>query len=120
MKKEVYVIRDNQNNFTHSNSITKIDENLYRYISFKTFDPACRAYETLETAKNALLKLIKKKNKIGNLSFFIDKINLSEAIEDYKNYKDNNFLIKEYYTNPIFSFPTYLNTVFIKDKKLIT
>lgn len=92
---DVWVIKDNYNYFAHDNSIRKYDPNTWMYISYKTFDPACRGYLTNESANKALEQININKDIMGiNTKFRLEKVNYDIIIKQYQEFNGENLKIQ--------------------------
>ena len=93
--KSIWIIKDQNGNIAHRNSIGKIKHG-WIYIAYKTFSEDCRGYITKEQAEKALLKLNKMRLIAGlDYDFHIELHNLNKIIQEHKLFRGENLVICE-------------------------
>ena len=95
-KKLDYFIKDDQDHFAHANSIKQYGCGTWVYISHKTFSPVAKGYISRKSAKTALAKLNKAKEKMGlDVSFHLEYLDMDELCNDYGDFVGENMMIIE-------------------------
>ena len=90
----IWVIKNQDGNFAHANSVKMWDKKTALYITFKDFSQECRGYVDQDSAKNAMSKLYSKIKKIGlSESFTMEYVNMDELIKD--DISTDNMIIVE-------------------------
>ena len=90
-----WVIKDQNNHFTHMSSIKKIGRHGWQYIAFKSFTEVCRWYEDKQSAELALFKLNRKMSMVAiNFVFHIEQQNLNIIINEGENSHNFNNMVK--------------------------
>lgn len=91
-----WVIKDQDDNFAHRNSIGKSGKNTCIYISFKTFSPECKGYISKESAELALQELNRRKSIMGLPNTFNLEYNIiSELTKLHREFQGENMVIYE-------------------------
>jgi len=105
-EQSIWVIKDQDGNFAHRNSIGKSGKNTYLYISFKTFSPECKGYIDKESAESALLELNKRKHIMGlHNSFNLEYNILSEMTKLHREFQGENMVLYEMAKSDCSDFP---------------
>lgn len=93
--KNVWVIKDEQDQFTLKNSIGK-NVHSWLYIASKTFSEECWGYTKKERAEEVLAKLNKMKTIAEfDITFHLEYLNLEKIINDHKVFQGENLVICE-------------------------
>jgi len=92
----IWVIKDQNGNFSNRSSIGKSSNKKWQYIAFKTFSQEARGYTTKEYAEKALDFLNEKKVIAGfDFSFHIECLNLEKIIDEHMVFQGNNLVRHE-------------------------
>jgi len=92
----IWVIKDQDGNFAHKNSIGKSDNHSWLYISFKTFSPECRGYIDKSYAEESLSDLNKNKIIAGfNIDFHLEYLSIDRIIEQHRGFVGDNLILFE-------------------------
>ena len=93
-QKWIWVIKNQDGNFAHANSVKMWDKKTALYITYKDFSQECRGYVNQDSAKKAMSKLYSKIKKIGlSESFTMEYVNMDELIKD--DISTDNMIIVE-------------------------
>ena len=92
----LWVIKDQDGNFAHRNSIGKSGKNTCIYISFRTFSPECKGYISKESAELALQELNRRKSimRLPN-TFNLEYNILSKMTKLQREFQGENMVIYE-------------------------
>jgi hypothetical protein len=92
----IWVLKDSQSCFAHRNSIKNYGSKTYQYISYKTFTPGCRGYETENAAEKALKELNITRDIMGlDEKWHIEKVNWDEINKEDQKFKGKKIIIYE-------------------------
>jgi len=92
----IWVIKDQNGDFSNRSSIGKSGNKKWQYIAFKTFSQEARGYTTKEYAEKALDFLNEKKAIAGfDFSFHIECLNLEKIIDEHMAFQGDNLVRHE-------------------------
>ena len=95
-EQSIWVIKDQNGNFSNRSSIGKSSNKKWQYIAFKTFSQEARGYTTKEYAEKALDFLNEKKAIAGfDFSFHIECLNLEKIIDEHVVFQGDNLVRHE-------------------------
>ena len=95
-EQSIWVIKDQNGNFSNRSSIGKSSNKKWQYIAFKTFSQEATGYTTKEYAEKALDFLNEKKAIAGfDFSFHIECLNLEKIIDEHMAFQGDNLVRHE-------------------------
>ena len=95
-EQSIWVIKDQNGNFSNRSSIGKSSNKKWQYIAFKTFSQEARGYTTKEHAEKALVFLNKKKvDAEFDFTFHIECLNLEKIIDEHIVFQGDNLVVYE-------------------------
>lgn len=92
----IWVIKNSNSNYVHRKSVKILDSKTYMYISYKTFGPECRGWSDQLKAEHWMDVLKLKSKEVGlEEVFYLEYINLNDAIKLHKAFNGENMVVTE-------------------------